>query len=311
MARKRKGSSASDGPVRQWVATHRDGIRRLLVRWALGALVLGAMVGGGLMLADYTCDYVHHMDRFEARLADMKHDPPPYWIRDRFLDEVKTLGGLPDRFCVLDGHTVRRLVEALRLHPWVRHVQWVRARHPNRLEAKVEYRWPVALVQVRGGGTLVDRHGVVLRAERDFPLAERAKCFWITGVTMPPPSTPGRTWDDPGVQAACELAQVLRACKDRLALTVIDVANHQGRRDLRDSEIVLWTSNRTRVNWGRAPNTDKPGEVPVQEKLARLVQYAQKYGSLDGRYDLDVSHWDSIGLLPRQYVATHTLYQPK
>ena len=310
VARSKKGPLGPGGPIRQWLYAHRDAVRRAVVWSALGALVLGSLVGGGLILTDHARDYVDHMERYETRLADLDYDAPPYWLRSRFLDEVRALGGLPERFSVLDDSMVRRLAEALRLHPWVRHVEWVRATHPNHVEAKVYYRWPVALVQVRGGGALVDRDGVVLRAEPGFPLAERSRCFWITGVSTPPPSTPGRTWDDPSVKSACNLAHLLRGHKHPLSLNVIDMANFEGRDDPRASEIVLWTSNRTCINWGRATDTDKPGEVSAQDKIARLLQYVKTYGSLDGRYDLDVRHWDSIGLLPRRFSATQSLYQP-
>ena len=310
MARKRKGSKPSPGPIRQWVEGHRDDVQRVVVRVVVATAIVGALVGGGLILAGHTRDYVDGLDRFETQLADLEHDPPPYWIRARFLSEVQSLGGLPDRFSVLDAPVLRRLAGALRLHPWVERVEWVRARHPNRVQAKVHYRWPLAMVQVRGGGTLVDRQGVVLRAEPDFPLAERAKCFWISGILTPPPRTSGRVWDAPAIKAACELACLLRPHKRRLRLNVIDMINHNGRQDPGTSEIVLWTNQRTRIDWGRAADTDKPGELSPEVKASRLLEYARKYGSLDGRYDLDVRHWDSIGLLPRRYTSAHSLYQP-
>jgi hypothetical protein len=45
----------------------------------------------------------------------------------------------------------------------------------------------------------------------------------------------------------------------------------------------LITTSGTRIDWGRAPGTDVPGEVPAADKLAQLKRFhAQNGGTLDG-----------------------------
>ncbi|RMH11216.1 MAG: hypothetical protein D6695_09690, partial [Planctomycetota bacterium] len=58
----------------------------------------------------------------------------------------------------------------------------------------------------------------------------------------------------------------------------------------RDKPIVIYTDHETRVVWGAAPNTFRPGEVSDEIKLKRLRELFERYGRIDAGSELVEIH---------------------
>ena len=67
---------------------------------------------------------------------------------------------------ILDDELVQKIQTAFSLHPWVANVTHVTKRHPAHVDVELEYRKPVAMVEVHENGSdglyPVDTDGVLL-----------------------------------------------------------------------------------------------------------------------------------------------------
>ena len=71
--------------------------------------------------------------------------------------------------------------------------------------------------------------------------------------------------------------------------------------DIDDLQFELLTRNGSRILWGRAPGTNHPGELTVEQKIGRLKKYQSDFGGFDqphGPYEIDIRHWREISRRP-------------
>ena len=83
--------------------------------------------------------------------------PPPPWIKTDVRGEVVRDGALTD-LTIFDKDATLRVYQAFELHPWIAQVKRVSKQPPAQLLVDVQYRRPVAWVEVPG---LKDRKSVV------------------------------------------------------------------------------------------------------------------------------------------------------
>ena len=190
------------------------------------------------------------------------------------------------------------------MHPWVREVVEVRVTRPSRIRVKLTYREPVAAVHTTRSFETVDRDGVLLpKTGRPDPQLY----LTISGVRSTPTGPAGTKWDDSALAAGIAVADALSPQHRALGVTTIDVSRFRPG-NANPGSIFLLTEHGTRVKWGRPPNTNYPGEVPLQDKIDRLAKYTTDHGSLDqpaGPYDMDITHWQQeISLRPRNQSPT-------
>lgn len=235
------------------------------------------------------------------KLQDVEITPPPEWIHTDVRAEVFRDASLDRSLSITDDDLTDRIASAFKLHPWIAEVTRVSKYHPARVKVELVYYRPVLMVQVPGGLLPVDVNGVLLPTG-DFSPLEAGRYPRLVGIDSVPVGPPGERWGDARVVGAAGIAASFGAAWQRLGLerivpaAMVSVGRH------REESYELFTSAGTRVLWGRAPTTDMPGEVPAEEKVARLEKYAAEHGSLDGPngpQELDVRGLQAVNSSPR------------
>ena len=92
----------------------------------------------------------------------------------------------------------------------------------------------------------------------------------------------GTRWSDAAVTGAAQVASALVDDWQKLGLARIVPAGRKPARTGYEYEFTLLTRGGTRIDWGRPPGSDMPGELPAADRIARLREYVEKSGSLDG-----------------------------
>lgn len=239
-------------------------------------------------------------DRHEYRLPlkNVVLDPAPALpIPDDLIEQVQRRSELPETMSVLDPSIPKRLAKAFAEHPWIARVIEVRNEHPAKVTVRVEYRKPVALIQIKSGFYAVDRDGILL-PPRDFSAADAERFLIVRGIRSTPTASAGQPWDDPAVIAVAQLAEILAPKWKDMKLTAIVAPRPTSETSTADElHFELETSTGSRILWGRAPGTLHPGELTPTQKLGRMSKYLNEFGSFDrpsGPYEIDIRHWQEI-----------------
>jgi len=274
----------------------REGKQAFLWRFLKGALVaLGtAAVGCGILYAlDHFREEVRVAPGFVMTSESLRLVKGPTWMTPSILAELD-VGRLdpefPKRFSLLDADISPRIAAAYQRCLWVDRVEKI-VKHDPRvapnappLEVFLRFRRPIAFVQTPEGFCLVDDQGVRLPGVYREPALGATKLIVVTGVSLRPPA-PGVAWNDSGLRAAVRVAEAVEPRREAFRLATVDVSNFGGRRDARDTEIALFTTNDTRIKWGKAPSSEAAmlAEKSLLEKVAYLEYvYKTLHGQVDG-----------------------------
>ncbi len=249
-------------------------------------------------------------ERREYRLlaAEIEVTAPPRWVPDVFLEQVLAQSELPASLSVLDETLTEQVAAAFARHPWVEKVVSVRKSVPARVTVELEFRRPVAMVEVQQGLYPVDARGTLL-PPADFSLTEARKFPAIQNVQSLPNGPAGTSWGDAAVLAAARLADVLESTGEgnasnweRFQLAAIRVpARTKADLKLDDLTLELITQGGSRIVWGRPPRSTHPGELTADQKVGRLEKYYSDFGGFDGPhgpYEIDIRHWQEISRRP-------------
>ena len=248
-----------------WVGEHlRTGAAAVGLRG--GALIAAAVVVlWGLHAAR---EQIGRLPRFRVYPARFRAKAPAWCA-----DDLGAVRFARDSYSIFDPALTREVAAAYARCPWVADVARVEKRFPTELRVELELREPAAFVRLPDGCHAIDVHAIPLpldyrrwdHAARPLPL--------VFGVRSDPPP-PGTRWADRRVTAAaCVLATLATDPSVLQHIHVVDVANLEGDIDPLRSEILLYTRQRVRINWGRPPDTRKFGEPPARAKLVRLRRF--------------------------------------
>lgn len=270
---------------------------RMLWRLAFVAAALVLVPWGLAQLPDLA-----HRPEYQVHSRDMLLVPPPAdHVPADLLQRVLKKNNLPDQFALLDDELVRELAEAFRKDPWIAKVVQVRKTYPPKVAIEVEYRKPVAFIEVERGFYPVDANAVLL-PPADFTPEDSRTFPLVRNIASMPQGPSGNTWGDPFVLAAARLAEPLLGRWQKLGLTSIVVpAKPDATASPIDLSFELTTKGGSRIVWGRPPGTTHPGELTVEQKLGRLDRYLEQFGSFDGPhgpYEIDIRHWQEISRRP-------------
>ena len=173
---------------------------------------------------------------------------------------------------------------------WVRAVERIEKRYPNRLEVELSLREPVALIETESGLVLTDAEGCVIAPAADSAgWLERHQLPLVHAARPLRDASPGTTLHDAGIEeglrVAVELAPHRAALEARdLHLDVIDVTAQVrgGGRALTDVE--LYTRQGLAVEWGRSSGHPRFGalEPTTEEKVRGLLRVAARHPELAG-----------------------------
>jgi len=221
-------------------------------------------------------------EEYRLTQQDLEITPPPAWIHRDVPAEVFRDASLNSPLSIMDDDLVRRIAEAFSLHPWVAEVRRVSKHYPARVEVELVYRRPVLMVQVPGGLLPVDEVGVLLPSDDFSPLEAVRDYPRLVGVDTVPVGPVGMRWGDARVLEGAEIADTFGPAWHELNLDRIvpSALVEMGHSDEYSYELV--TKGGTRILWGRAPGAEIPGEPQAADKVARLVEYQQQNGTLEG-----------------------------
>ena len=210
------------------------------------------------------------------------------------VEQVEKLADGPRDLSVLDENLAANVAEAFRKHPWVAKVVRVKKMFPASVVVELEYRRPVAVVQIPGGRIPIDADAVVL-PKGDFSDDEFSRLPVIQNITSKPAAQPGIVWSDPALLAAVRLADLLGDKWKSLKLQAISVPlDPNSTTTIGDVQLELVGLGGSRILWGRVPGSDYPGELDPTQKIRRLENYLTEfgdYGQPNGPYEIDIRHW--------------------
>ena len=216
----------------------------------------------------------------------------PTWIHSDVKQNALTAGQLHEAN-LLDKELVLQVKQAFGVQPWVKRVLRVNKRYPSTVEVDLEYRRPVAMVEVPAGmfpgydyeGLLpVDEEGYLLPVEISEQEAQQFPK--IGGIDASPAGPPGSPWGDPRIAAAAQIVRLLEDVWDPLELYKIDIPGRQPAvEDSLGDDFILVTRKRRHYTWGSAPGQEHSGEDRAEQKAMGLKNFLEKHGSLDAWED--------------------------
>jgi hypothetical protein len=238
---------------------------------------------------------------YQLRATQIHITQPPHWVPHNLVEQVAAHADLPEQLSLLDESLARDLAMAFALHPWVEEVVSVKKSFPASVDVKLNYRRPVAMVQVKQGLYPIDVLGTLLPPQ-DFSTSDAKAYPQIAHVLSTPQGPAGSNWGDPVVVEAARLAAELAPYWKKLQLAEIRCPRTPQKSDELDAGVyTLTTVGGSEIVWGHAPGTDHPGELTTSQKIERLETYAAKFGGVDQpqqRFRIDIRHWRDIRRKP-------------
>lgn len=272
-------------------------------------LLVATLATGGAAVYQFAPD-LRTAPEYQFSMEETRISPLNPWVPKTILQEVLTASNLPETVSLLDPELTRTVWEAWSKHPWVKEVVSVEIRPGVGLVVDASYRTPVAFVEVLTNGQQgfypVDSEGILL-PPRDFSLASTELLPRIRNVNTLPQGREGEPWGDATISAAASLANVLAPEQDlsrywnKLELKAILAPTQSApQTNAEQLNFELETAGGNRVVWGKAPGFDAL-EPTIDVKLARLLEYQSRFGSLDGvngLHRIDIRLFDGISLQP-------------
>lgn len=238
---------------------------------------------------------------YRLQASDIHVTPPPRPVPSNLVERAVGTAALETELVVTDRTLLPRLAEAFAKEPWVKKVVRLRKGLPAHVDVELEYRRPVAMIDVKQGVYPIDDEGVLLPPD-DFSSAESRRYPLITGVRSLPSGPPGTPWGDATVIGAAKIAAVVGPHWEELDLTAIHApAPASATPQLDELTYELHARNGSKVVWGRPPGTGHPGELTADQKLGRLKRYVTDFGPLDEpgpAFEIDIRPWQEITRRP-------------
>ena len=223
-------------------------------------------------------------EKYGVELAGFEVTPQPDWIKCDVRREVYVDAGWEnEKPSILETDLTLRVAQAFEQHTWVESVSQVTKHHPARVTVQIQYRRPVAMVEVdyqgQPGLLPVDRHGVLLPPD-DFTAEQATTYPRITIDYSGPQGSVGTQWGDPRVAEAARIAALLEDDWKMLDLHRIQLSDDPAGVALAQREYELHTREKTRILWGHAPDDDVQADVATVQKIAKLRKLAEGDGGL-------------------------------
>ena len=205
--------------------------------------------------------------------------PQPKWIHANVKSEVIRSTDLASRN-VRDPKLAEEIAAAFALHPWVAKVVRVEKHFPARVDVTLEYRRPVAAVEIANRGEagllFVDGNGVLLPST-DFAQGQAKDFLRIAAGNETPAGGYGALWGGERVSGAAAIAAAFGPKWQPLGLyRIVAIESPAG-----DLTYELRTKADSRVAWGAAPGHEATGEPSPEQKIASLEHLVGDKGPLD------------------------------
>lgn len=268
------GSSKSTGGRLGRSLSAAASLAKVRLRRVVPFLIVFAVVGWGLHAAWQRWGLpASQSDIYRISAEQMIVSPQPKWIHADVKQEVIRDGQLTE-LALLDPHVTEKISRAFALHSWVAKVVQVRKEYPARITVDLQYRQPVAMVEVTSttgpGLFFVDNLGVLLPSD-DFALRQTQDFLRIQAPHTAPAGVYGTPWGDPRIERAARLAEALGKDWQTLKLYRLQVVELPGN----DVVFDLEAQDGQLVRWGHTPGEEVPPERTAEEKLRFLLAAPQ------------------------------------
>jgi hypothetical protein len=273
---------------------------------AFGALVLALSVAA---IAWFFVVLVRDARAADYTLLDCRSsrvDFGPGWVDPRWEHQVALqLAQLPDLRA--DAPETREwITEALLELPFVAEVHSIRVLWPDGVRVRIKLRTPVACVRAGEQFLPLADDGVVLPGLWSAPPASKSGFLPLLALEDATRAeiVEGALLASTEVVDALAVAVAMErelAADDwlRLGRIVID-ARRARLATVEEPGTVLWLEGGRRAYFGRSPNLDAPGELPVATKCASLAQALRLPESSEPLdWELADVRWDRPEVLPR------------
>jgi hypothetical protein len=205
--------------------------------------------------------------------------PVPGWIRADVRQEAFLDGSL-NGLSLSDLDATYKVYRAFELHAWVAKVDRVHKTAAGEVVVKLQYRRPVAWVEIPGhmspkgedGVLPVDKDAVILNP---LELSARVEDFIRISVEDPAPyGMKGTVWADARIKASAQLAaQLLDGWRDLQLYRIRALPRTAAELP---PQLLLVTHSNRRFIWGSAPGSERPGEASALQKLTRLKHVSRQ-----------------------------------
>lgn len=251
----------------------------------LGVLVVVVFGGGVYTLWRWIGHKIEADDSYLVTPEKIEISRQPDWIcSDVKTDVAKAALAQPQD--LRDRDLTVRMAREFTLNPWVASVRRVSKAYPEGVTVDLQYRKPVAIVQVLSAeGTpsvlLVDANGVLLPTKECPKEKVMALPRIYVGDTWPSGAA-GSPWGDKRVHAGTTIAAELSEHWKKLGLRRIQLAEDDtGGVAFDEPSFELITQKGVRVLWGHRPGAEVGREPASAVKIRRLLDFVEKQGPLD------------------------------
>jgi len=205
---------------------------------------------------------------------------PPSHVRTNLVKTVYRDTAM-DGLSILDRQATAKIASAFSMHPWVRKVVGVRKLPGGKIDVRLEYRKPVAMVHVykpndpenRSYFFPVDGEGVLLPGN-EFAEAETRNYIYIEVPNVYTSNAVGTPFGDASVEAASALAAILFPYREQTQIRSIGIHGDPRQTDVLQMELTMQSG--ARMTWGSPPGSEVPGEPTAQMKLKSLLAADQR-----------------------------------
>ena len=260
---------------------------KIVLRRCVTALAAAAIIGFSWYALQV---FVPGNERYQLRFTEMDVSTPPPYVPQSWLQDVQALGRLPEVLDTRAKDLPSQLRQAFAASPWVDEVELVAIRSHRRIESRLHFRAPVAVVPVESDAYLVDAKGIALPRGPQTTALE-ALLLPIRGAASAPHQGFGRSWGNAAVETAAGVAAAIRSERETWQIVAIELGADPLRSDVR-----LRTRKGTVVIW-QTIGGDSNRETSSAEKVRHLRDYSARFGSLDqpsGPYELDLRFPEGI-----------------
>ncbi|QDT06780.1 Cell division protein FtsQ [Rubripirellula lacrimiformis] len=254
----------------------RDTLRRLIKAPAALSILWPALliVGGYVTWHRWGSEHVAQ-NYYGIDVAQIHITQPPSYVRSDIIQSVYRDTAM-DGLSLMDKQATAKIASAFSMHPWVQSVTSVRKLPGGVVDVRMDYRRPVAMVQVfRTVDGIrdkfffpIDGHAVLLPTG-EFTRSETLEFVHIDVPGADSTNAEGMPFGDPRVEAAARLAEVLLPVYREVGIRKITVVGDP--RQIQVPQLEVTTDNDTRHHWGSPPGLEIPGERTAEMKLRALM----------------------------------------
>ncbi|MCC6409520.1 MAG: hypothetical protein IT453_20345 [Planctomycetes bacterium] len=233
------------------------------------------------------------------------------WVDPRWENELRAKLAALGPIASEDDESLDRAVAAISTLPFVAEVADPKVLWPDGLRLDIRLRTPIACVQIGGEFQPVSADGYLLSGRWPAPPENTRGGYLpvvVVGASVERLHPGPVVWPDAAVDGFSVAQSMWESLEPRslaeLGRVVIDARESRTATVENGGTVILMEAGR-RVLFGRAPNTDEPGELPVAQKWASIDQALRHLEPIDDQgtpnfdWELADVRWDMPEILPR------------